>query len=316
MSDPGESVTPFLSFSREEWCRLRASTPLTLSLDDLAQIQGINERLDLDEVEDIYLPLSRLLDLYIGAVQELHRARETFLGTTATKVPFMIGIAGSVAVGKSTTARLLQALLARWPGHPRVDLVTTDGFLYPNSVLEQRGALSRKGFPESYDLRSLVRFVSDVKSGRPEVRAPVYSHLKYDIVPDAWQVVQSPDIVIIEGLNILQGGLRIPGTRQRVFVSDFLDFALFVEAEESAVRQWYLDRFLTLRDTAFQDPQSYFHRYAALPDRAAIEVAQGIWQEINSVNLRENIAPTRDRADLVLKKQEHHRVQELKLRRI
>ena len=310
-----DGITPFLTFPRDAWSPLRASTPLTLSEEDLRQIQGLNERLDLDEVQDIYLPISRLLNLSVGAEQELHRARATFLGSTAEKVPFMIGIAGSVAVGKSTTARLLQALLSRWPGHPRVDLVTTDGFLYPNRVLEERGAMGRKGFPESYDVRSLVRFVSDVKSGRAEVRAPVYSHLTYDIVPGAWQVVRGPDIVILEGLNILQAGSP-EGSRQRVFVSDFLDFSIFVDAHPDAVRKWYVERFLKLRDTAFRDPQSYFHRYAALSDRQAAETASRIWREINLVNLRENIAPTRERAQLILCKGEHHRVQELRLRRL
>ena len=315
MEELRDEVTPFLSFGRDAWARLRVATPLTLSEDDLRQIQGLNERLDLEEVQDVYLPISRLLNLSIGAEQELHRARATFLGSTAGQVPFMIGIAGSVAVGKSTTARLLQALLSRWPGHPRVDLVTTDGFLYPNRVLEERGAMSRKGFPESYDLRALVRFVSDVKSGRQEVRAPVYSHLSYDIVPGAWQTVRSPDIVILEGLNILQPG-SLPDSRQRVFVSDFLDFSIFVDAEESVVRGWYVERFLKLRDTAFQDARSYFHRYADLTDSQAEATAGRIWREINLLNLRENIAPTRDRAQLILRKGDHHRVRELLLRRL
>ncbi len=315
MKDLRDKVTPFLSFPRDAWSPLRAATPLTLSEEDLRQIQGLNERLDLDEVQDIYLPISRLLNLSIGAEQELHRARATFLGSTADKVPFMIGIAGSVDRGKSTTARLLQALLERWPGHPRVDLVTTDGFLYPNRVLEERGAMLRKGFPESYDLRALVRFVSDVKSGKAEVRAPVYSHLSYDIVPGAWQVVRTPDIVILEGLNILQAGSP-EDSRQRIFVSDFLDFSIFVDAAEQVVRRWYVERFLKLRDTAFQDPQSYFHRYAGLSDREAEETAGRIWREINLANLRANIAPTRERAQLILCKGDHHRVQELRLRRL
>ncbi len=314
MQDRREAVTPFLTFSREEWCKLRASTPLTLSEGDWEQLQGLNERLALDEVADIYLPLSRLLNLYVGAVQQLHRARGTFLGDGANKVPFVLGIAGSVAVGKSTTARVLQSLLGHWADHPRVALVTTDGFLLPNAQLERRGTLNRKGFPESYDLRAFVRFVSDVKSGRPELRAPVYSHLTYDIVPGEWQIVDRPDILIVEGLNILQG----PNTRaaQRVLVSDFLDFSIYVDADETTIRRWYVDRFLTLRDTAFQDSRSYFHRYAALSDQDAAAVAEGIWRDVNSLNLRENILPTRDRAQLVLRKGENHRVQQLRLRRI
>jgi type I pantothenate kinase len=315
MTDLRDGVSPFLSFPRDRWSQLRAATPLTLSQGDLAEIQGLNERLDLEEVQDVYLPISRLLDLSIAAAQELYRARATFLGSTTEKVPFMIGIAGSVAVGKSTTARLLQTLLSRWPGHPRVDLVTTDGFLFPNQVLEARGAMSRKGFPESYDLQALVRFVSDVKSGRGEVRAPVYSHLSYDIVPGASQVVRSPDIVILEGLNILHAGSP-EDSRQRIFVSDYLDFSIFVDADEDVVRRWYVERFLKLRDTAFQDPKSYFHRYAVLTDREAEETANAIWREINLVNLRGNIAPTRGRAQLILRKGEHHRVEELRLRRL
>ena len=315
MERPLDDPTPFLPFSREEWARLRNSTPLTLTEEDLDRIKGLNDRLDLEEVQDIYLPISRLLTLSVGAEQELHRARATFLGSTAPKVPFIIGIAGSVAVGKSTIARLLQALLARWPGHPRVDLVATDGFLYPNHVLEERGIMSRKGFPESFDVRTLVRFISEVKSGRAEVEAPVYSHLSYDIVPGAYQVVRSPDVVILEGLNILQTG-ALPSGRQRMFVSDFLDFSIFVDAPEEIVRQWYVERFLTLRDTAFRDPRSYFHRYAALSESEAAQTAGRIWEEINLPNLRQNIDPTRDRAHLVLRKGPQHMVQQLRLRRV
>lgn len=309
-----QEITPFLAFTREEWRRLRDATPLTLTAVDWAQLQALNERLALDEVADVYLPLTRLLNLYTGAVVELHRVREAFLRDGARKVPFIIGIAGSVAVGKSTTARVLQALLARWPDKPRVALVTTDGFLYPNAALEERGILQRKGFPESYDRRALLRFVSDVKSGRPEIKVPIYSHLRYDIVPGEWQVVEDPDVVIVEGLNILQGAG--PGAAERVLVSDFLDFTIYVDADEAVIRRWYVDRFLTLRDTAFQDERSYFHRYAALSDAQAVAVAEGIWRDVNSVNLRENIAPTRERAQLVLRKGENHRAEGLRLRRI
>src|SRR5215467_58480 len=250
----------YLDFTHEAWGRLRADTPLTLSEADLAQLRGLNERISLDEVVEIYLPLSRLLNLYVAATQELYRATATFLGS---------GVAGSVAVGKSTTARILQALLSRWPHHPKVDLVTTDGFLYPNRVLEERGLLGRKGFPESYDLRALIQFVSAVKSGLPTVQAPVYSHLHYDILPDQFQVVDQPDIMIIEGLNVLQTWDGEPEHKPRVFVSDFFDFTIYVDAHVHDVREWYIERFLTLRYTAFSDPASYFHRYASLSDQAA-----------------------------------------------
>jgi type I pantothenate kinase len=312
MEEP--AFSPYLSFTRHEWSELRANTPLTLSEEDLAQLRGLNEQVDLREVVDIYLPLSRLLNLYVAATQELYRATNTFLGHGAAKVPFIIGIAGSVAVGKSTTARILRALLAHWPNHPNVDLVTTDGFLYPNRVLQERGLMNRKGFPESYDVRRLIRFLADIKSGRPEVVAPVYSHLRYDIVPNEWQVVRSPDILIVEGLNILQTDHgRQP---DRVFVSDFLDFSIYVDADEALIMRWYVERFLQLRDVAFRRPDSYFHRYANLSDAEARAVAMGIWNDINGPNLRQNIAPTRGRAMLVLEKGERHAVQRIRLRKI
>ena len=310
-----EPLSPYVRFTRDEWARLRAATPLTLTEGDLEDLRGINERIALDEVADIYLALSRLLNLYVAASQNLHRVSDTFLGSPAAKVPYVIAVAGSVAVGKSTTARILQALLARWPDHPQVDLVTTDGFLFPNRVLEERGLMERKGFPESYDLRRLVRFLADVKSGRPEVSAPVYSHLTYDIVPGEEQVVRQPDIVIVEGLTVLQtsdGGAHAP----QLFVSDFFDFSLYVDADESDIEQWYLDRFLTLRGTAFADERSFFHHFASLTEDEAIQVARSIWRSINGVNLHENILPTRERARLILEKAPDHSVRAVRLRKL
>jgi type I pantothenate kinase len=311
-----EALSPYVRFSRDEWAKLRASTPLTLSEDDLEQLRGINERIALDEVADIYLALSRLLNLYVAASQNLHRVSDTFLGNPAAKVPYVIAVAGSVAVGKSTTARILQALLARWPDHPQVDLVTTDGFLFPNRVLEERGLMERKGFPESYDLRRLVRFLADVKSGRAEVSAPVYSHLTYDIVPDEEQVVRRPDIVIVEGLTVLQTSDGRAGRAPQLFVSDFFDFSLYVDADEADIEQWYLDRFLTLRETAFADERSFFHHFAALSEDEATQVARGIWRSINAVNLHENILPTRERARLILEKAPDHSVRAVRLRKL
>ncbi len=308
--------SPYIDLTREEWSRLRNSTPLTLTEDDLAKLRGINEQVSLREVEDVYLPLSRLLNLYVDATQKLHRSMDAFLGNSTEKVPYVIGVAGSVAVGKSTTARILQALLARWPNHPKVDLVTTDGFLFRNAVLEARGLMKRKGFPESYDRRRLVKFVADVKSGAYEVSAPVYSHLAYDILPDEEQVVRKPDIMILEGLNVLQTGVGRAENYSPVFVSDYFDFSIYVDADEEHVRHWYVERFLTLRRTAFRDPASYFHRYAVLSDEEAREKALSIWNEINAVNLRENILPTRTRAFLILEKGADHSVRNVKLRKL
>ncbi|PSJ95394.1 type I pantothenate kinase [Brevibacillus fortis] len=311
-------ASPYVTFNREQWSALRASTPLTISDNELSLLQGLNEKMSMTEVADIYLPLSRLLNLYVGGTQELYQATHTFLGNQDGKVPFIIGIAGSVAVGKSTTARILQTLLSRWPNHPKVDLVTTDGFLYPNKVLEDRGIMKRKGFPESYDLRRFINFLSDVKSGLPEVKAPVYSHLVYDIVPDEWQTVRQPDILIVEGLNVLQPprGDENDTRISEVIVSDFFDFTIYVHAEEKHILQWYVERFKLLRQTAFSDPSSYFKRYASLSDEEATEVATGIWTEINGANLRQNILPTRVRAQLILDKGQDHRVQSVKLRKL
>ncbi|HVM55621.1 MAG TPA: type I pantothenate kinase [Acidimicrobiales bacterium] len=310
----GSDLSPYITFDRETWAGLRAATPLTLSEDDVADLQGINERLSLDEVVEVYLPLSRLLNLYVAAAQQLHQVTDTFLGQPAAKVPYVIGIAGSVAVGKSTTARILQALLSRWPNHPVVDLVTTDGFLFPNTELEARGLMARKGFPESYDVRRLLQFVADVKAGMPEVRAPVYSHETYDITDDEL-VVRQPDVMIIEGLNVLQtpsGTVR----SSRLFVSDYFDFSIYVDADEADVVQWYVERFMTLRETVFRNERSFFHHYAALSDDEAVAMARSIWDGINGPNLIENILPTRDRATLVLHKRADHRVDEVRLRKL
>ena len=306
-----QTFTRFAEFTRAEWARLRASTPLPLTEPQLRGLVSINERMSLDEVADIYLPLSRLLNLYVAATQNLHKASATFLETTASRLPFVIGVAGSVAVGKSTTSRVLQALLASWPSHPTVNLITTDGFLLPQRVLDERGLAHRKGFPESYDVRRLLRFMADVKSGVPEVAAPVYSHLAYDVVPGEYQVVRQPDIVIVEGLNVLQ-----TGTGSGMFVSDFFDFSIYVDANEADIEQWYVERFLTLRETVFRNPSSYFHQFASLAPDAAAERARSIWQTINLVNLKENVLPTRDRAHLVLEKGRDHAVKRVRLRKL
>jgi type I pantothenate kinase len=304
-------VGRYLEFSRDEWKDLRAATPLTIRERDLDAMRGINDKLSLDEVADVYLPLTRLLNLYVSATQNLHKVSATFLGTMAPKVPYVIGVAGSVAVGKSTFARVLQALLSRWPDHPKVDLVTTDGFLLPNRELEARGLMNRKGFPESYDARTLLQFMRDVKSGEDEVRAPVYSHVVYDIVDDEEIVVRRPDILIIEGINVLQ----VSGTRTE-FVSDYFDFSIYVDAAEDDIESWYVERFLALRDSVFQDPNSFFRHFARLSHEEAVETARDIWHEINGRNLVENILPTRERASLVLVKGRDHTVSNVKLRRL
>jgi len=305
--------TPYVDFDRGSWARLRASTPLTLGEADLAELQGINERVPLAEVEEIYLPLSRLLNLHVAATQNLHRTTDTFLGTPASRISYVIGVAGSVAVGKSTFARILQALLRRWPAHPRVDLVATDGFLWPLATLESRGILTRKGFPESYDVRRLVEFMIDVKAAEGPARAPVYSHQIYDQVPGEYQIVDRPDILIIEGLNVLQ---RSTEHTEPVFVSDFFDFSIYIDADERDIETWYVARFLRLRETVFRDPASYFHRFSRLSETEAIDTAREIWRTINGVNLRENIQPTRERARLILEKDRDHLVQRVRLRKM
>ncbi|HEY4774989.1 MAG TPA: type I pantothenate kinase [Xanthobacteraceae bacterium] len=311
-----DGFSPYRVFSRAEWASLRADTPMTLDPEEVARLRSLHDRLDMAEVEEIYLPLSRLLSLYVAATQRLFRAQQRFLGTEDAKMPYIIGVGGSVAVGKSTTARVLQALLARWPNVPKVDLVTTDGFLHANAVLERAGLMERKGFPESYDLPRLLRFLSDIKAGRRPARAPVYSHLVYDVLPNYWIEIDRPEILIVEGLNVLQTGLPPKGGKVIPFVSDFFDFSVYLDADEDVLKQWYVDRFLALRETSFRDPKSYFHRYAKLSDEEAIATATSIWTRINLLNLHENILPTRQRADLILKKGASHLVEEVALRRL
>ncbi|PXY34914.1 type I pantothenate kinase [Prauserella sp. PE36] len=304
-------LSPYVELQRDQWRELRRSTPLPLTAGELVRLRGLGEQIDLTEVAEVYLPLSRMINLQVAARQRLYEATTTFLGedTRGTKVPFIIGVAGSVAVGKSTTARILRTLLARWPDHPRVDLVTTDGFLYPRAELVRRGIMHRKGFPESYDRRALLRFVTDVKSGADEVRAPVYSHLAYDILPDEEQVVRRPDILILEGLNVLQPGPRLT-------VSDLFDFSIYVDAHTADIERWYIERFLELRHTAFADPTSHFHHFASLPDDEARAEAKHLWKTINEPNLMENIRPTRPRATLVLRKDADHSINRVRLRKL
>ena len=308
--------SPYRTFTRDEWARLRADTPMTLVERDLEQLSGLMHDLSMTEVEQIYLPLSRLLNLYVAAAQELHAATSLFLGRKDGKVPFILGVAGSVAVGKSTTARVLQALLARWPDHPRVDLVTTDGFLLPNSELEARGLMNRKGFPESFDTTRLLNFLADVKSGRDQAEAPVYSHFHYDILPGQTQVVQRPDILIVEGLNVLQPA-RLPRDGEAIpFVSDFFDFSIYIDADPRVIEQWYIARFMKLRTTAFRDPGAYFHRYAHLSLEEAEARGTEIWRTINLKNLEENVLPTRRRAGLILRKGANHMIESVALRKL
>jgi len=314
--DAGRDSSPYVELDRAAWAELATSTEQPLTPAEIREVRGLSDRLDLDEVNEVYLPLSRLLNFYVGATAGLHRITTDFLGERPEKTPFVIGVAGSVAVGKSTTARLLKELLSRWPGTPRVELVTTDGFLYPNAELERRELLQRKGFPESYDRRALLRFVAEVKAGKSEVRAPVYSHLTYDIVPGESLTIRRPDILLVEGLNVLQPAQPTRAGKGRLAVSDFIDFSVYVDAPAAAVRQWYVERFLRLRETAFRDPQSYFRRYADLDAPAATARAEQLWDEINGPNLEHNIAPTRGRATLVLSKGRDHSVTRIRLRKL
>jgi len=309
------AFSPYRRFTRSEWAQLRADTPLTLTIEDLTRLKSLGDPISLEEVSEIYLPLSRLLALYVAATQGLFKATQRFLGAEDGKVPYIIGVAGSVAVGKSTTARVLRALLSRWPNTPKVDLITTDGFLLPNIVLEREGLMERKGFPESYDNKRLLRFLSDMKAGQRQVTAPVYSHLVYDVIENETITIDRPDILIVEGVNVLAARpSRQP--RDIPFVSDFFDFSVYLDAPEMVLEQWYVDRFLNLRETAFRDPRSYFAKYAELSDHDAVNIAKDIWTRINLENLRNNIGPTRPRASLILTKGVDHRIEEVALRKL
>lgn len=308
--------SPYVELDRDDWARLREEHPMQLDLHDVERLRGLGERLDLAEIEQVYLPISRLLSFYERATERLHHVTSDFLDERHERTPFIIGVAGSVAVGKSTTARILRELISRWDWQPQVDLVTTDGFLLPNEVLERRNLMARKGFPESYDRRALLRFVSEVKSGKAEVSAPVYSHLVYDIVPQERTVVRRPDVLIVEGLNVLQPPRADENGRTGMAVSDFFDFSVYVDAHVGDIKKWYVERFLELRRTAFADPDSHFHRYASLSDDAAVDIAENIWDAINAPNLMENIRPTRSRATLVLLKGADHSVDRVRLRRL
>ncbi len=314
---PTEKYSPYRFFSAEQWSQFRADTPLTLTEDEIDRLRSLNDPVDLEEVKRIYLSLSRLLSAHVEASQLLFRQRQAFFkAQDVIKTPFIIGIAGSVAVGKSTTARVLKELLARWPSSPKVDLITTDGFLLPNEILRRENLMERKGFPESYDVGALLRFLSGIKSAQSSVRAPVYSHLTYDVIPGEFVTIDRPDILIFEGINVLQPG-KLPKDGKIVpFLSDFFDFAIYIDADEDRIHDWYVTRFMRLRQTAFRDPSSYFHRYASISEEDALETAEGLWQNINLKNLRRNILPTRPRADLILRKGADHRIEEVALRKL
>ena len=312
-----DEYSPYHFFTSHEWSKFRADTPLTLSSDEVTRLRSLNDPIDLDEVRRIYLSLSRLLSSHVEASQLLFDQRNRFLNIAdAKKTPFVIGIAGSVAVGKSTTARILQELLARWPSSPKVDLITTDGFLYPNAVLRRDNLMERKGFPESYDIGALLRFLSAIKAGQRDVRAPLYSHLVYDVLPDAFATIDRPDILIFEGINVLQSRDLPAGGRIVPMVSDFFDFSIYIDADETQIHQWYVNRFMNLRQTAFRDPKSFFHRYATITEEAALAIAEGLWTNINLKNLRQNILPTRPRADLILRKGQNHLIDMVALRKL
>jgi len=314
---PEEKYSPYRVFSSEEWAAFRADTPLTLAAEEIQRLRSLNDPIDLEEVKRIYLSLSRLLSAHVEASQLLFRQRQIFFSNEqSVKTPFIIGIAGSVAVGKSTTARVLKELLARWPSSPKVDLVTTDGFLLPNEVLRRENLMERKGFPESYDVGALLRFLSAIKAGMRNVRAPLYSHLTYDVLPGEFATIDRPDILIFEGINVLQTRDLPRDGRAVPVVSDFFDFSIYIDAKESLIEKWYIDRFMRLRETAFRSPENFFHRYSQLSDEAALAIAEGLWSNINLKNLRENILPTRPRADLILRKGANHLVEVVALRKL